>query len=271
MLINGKLTKAMILAAGYGTRLNPLTLHTPKALIKYKGVPLIEHVIKKLIFSGIEEIVVNTHYLTEQVEEYFNKNDFGIKINLSFEKEILGTGGGIKNASGYFHVTPPFKCLSPNDLIGEEKPCAQMNESRNGDSKKDFFLVHNADVISNIDIKKMFSSHILSGAFVTLAVNERKTSRPLLFDSDNHLAGRIINNDIFRNRLVQDENKQFDTIPKAFCGVHIVSTEIFDLFPEENIFDIISFYMDICNIRNITFYDIGNSGWKDMGKIEDFS
>ncbi len=228
-----KLTDAMLLSAGFGTRLKPLTLKKPKPLIEYTGKPMIEHVINKLISSGITKIVINTHYLSEQIEDYFNMYNFNAEIILVHEKQILGTGGAIKNAKRYLTAS--------------------------------HFLIHNADVISDIDIGKMFSQHIQSGAFATLAVNQRETSRPLLFDSNNNIAGRIIDSKVFTNGKNQHELSQ-----KAFCGIHIVSSEIFEFMPSENKFDIIDLYLKRSKFKNITYYDISENYWKDLGKIEDF-
>jgi len=229
-----KLRKAMILAAGFGTRLKPLTLDTPKALVLYKGIPLINHVIKKLVSSGIDEIVINTHYFSEQIEKYFEENDFGIKIYLSKEEEILGTGGGIKNARNFLEDA-------------------------------DSFLVYNTDVVSDIDILDMYLDHIHSSAFVTLAVNERTASRPLLFDKNKKLRGYA-----YGDEIISTEGLGNSVAKKGFCGIHILSSGIFDFFPKENKFDIIPVYLNLAKQKLIRYYDIGDTYWKDLGKYEDF-
>lgn len=150
--------KAMILAAGFGTRLKPLTDKTPKALIPYKGKPLIVHQIDALKKLSINEIIINAHYLKEQVIEFFNNNRFGVKINISVEEEILGTGGGIINAEKYL-----------------------KNESH--------FLVVNADVISDINFNQFSRKHSMS-ILAVLAVQKRKTSRYLEFDDRMNFIGR---------------------------------------------------------------------------------
>lgn len=233
--MTNKLSKAMILAAGFGTRLKPLTINTPKALVMHEGIPLIEHVLVKLISAGIDEIVINIHHFSEQMEEYFRKNDFGIKLHLSKEKEILGTGGGIKNTRSFLEDSGSF-------------------------------LVYNADVISGIDIPEMYSSHISNKAFVTLAVSKRESSRPLLFNENNNLAGYVT-----ANAVIKNSEESGTTLKKAFCGVHILSSEIFSLFPVEDKFDIIPFYSKLAENKFITFFDIGSTKWKDMGKYSDFS
>lgn len=135
--------KAMILAAGYGTRLKPFTDKIPKALIEVQGVPMIEHVLQKLKKCGVTEVIVNTHYLCGQVEQFFASKDFGIKIQTVFEPEILGTGGAIKNAS---------------DLLAGSGSV----------------IIHNVDVISDCDIKAMYNYHKDKKADITIAVKIRR-------------------------------------------------------------------------------------------------
>lgn len=230
------LKKAMILAAGFGTRLKPHTDSIPKALVPYKGKPMIQHVIEKLKSAGIEDIVVNTHYLYKQVEEFFANNDFGVKITLSHEQEILETGGGIKNAR---------KLLEESDN----------------------FLVYNTDVDCGIDINLLYEFHIRTNPIASLAVNERKTSRPLLFDTGGNLCGRIIEG---KKYIYNDGNGELSE--KAFCGIHIISGKIFGLFPAESKFDIISFYMNLVKDGGkISGYDIGDCLWKDLGKPENLT
>lgn len=151
--------KAMILSAGFGTRLQPLTNDTPKALVRYKGSPMIDHQIERLKNANINEIIVNAHHLHEKISDYFFKNDFGVKINVIVEKEILGTGGGILNAEKYF-------------------------------DKEDSFLVINADVDTDIDLTDLIRHHSLTDPFATLAVQKRKSKKYLEFDKNMQLKGR---------------------------------------------------------------------------------
>ena len=150
----------MIFAAGLGTRLKPLTDHMPKALVPVAGKPMLEHVILKLIASGFDEIVINVHHFAEQIIDFLKeKNNFGIKIWISDEtEELLDTGGGIKKASSL------------------------LNEP---------FLVHNADILSNVDLKTLYDFHIASENDATLLVSPRKTVRYLLFNQTNRLCGWI--------------------------------------------------------------------------------
>lgn len=230
---SGDLNKAMILAAGYGTRLKPLTDTIPKALIPYKSRPMIAGVIEKLKSAGINDIVVNTHYLHTQVEEYFEKNDFGVKITLVHEPEILGTGGAIKNARKF------------------------LEDSGN-------FLVYNVDVVSDLNINEMFQHHLKYSPLATLAVKTRETTRPLLMDSCGYLTGRIINGEWILSKGVDKS----ELIKTAFCGIHIVSGDIFNFFDSENNFDIITQYLSMVkqNIK-VVCYDINNCFWDDLGKL----
>jgi len=181
--------KAMILAAGFGTRLRPLTDSIPKALVPFNGEPMINYQIKKLVSYGFDEIIINAHHFAEQITEYFKKNSFGVKIDVIEEEEILGTGGGILNAAKYF-----------------------KNEN--------FFLVINVDVFTDFDFSKIIKYHKSKLPFVTLAVQKRKTKRYLEFDKNMKLLGRenensqkenlyafngihIISNKIFKGRKTE--------------------------------------------------------------------
>ena len=234
--MNTQMTKAMILAAGFGTRLKPLTDNTPKALVPYNGKPMIQNVIEKLRSEGINEIVVNTHYLHEQVEEFFRVNSFGVKVTLTNESEILETGGGIKNAKWF------------------------LKDSEN-------FLVYNTDIDCDLNLGVMYEYHLKRNPLATIAVKERKTSRPLLFDVEKNLAGRVIENQEYIYG-----NWSSGLTSSAFCGIHIISSRIFTLFPNENKFDIISFYMDMVKAgEKISGYDIENYSWKDLGSAKNLS
>ena len=179
--------KAMILAAGFGTRLKPYTESTPKALIPYRSKPMVNYQIERLLNAGVNEIVINAHHHGKLIQEYFSKNDFGVKINLIIEKDILGTGGGILNAEKF--------------LKDEED-----------------FIVINVDVITNMNLADMIKFHNIENSFATLAIQKRKTSRHLEFDKQKKLIGKenetskinnlyafngihIISNRIFENNL----------------------------------------------------------------------
>lgn len=224
----------MVLAAGFGTRLKPLTLTTPKALVKVNGVAMIELVLRRLILFGIEEVVVNTYHLAEQIEKYFSKNNFPVKINLIRENIILGTGGGIKNAAPYLKNTENF-------------------------------LVHNVDVLSDIDIAKLYNFHLKKSAFVSLSVQNRKTSRPLLIDKSNYITGKIFEGQSLHYREPHQSERSVN-----FCGIHIISSEIFNYFSDEKFFDIFTTYFNLIKMgKKIMGCDSGNVMWKDLGKKEE--
>ncbi|MDD2416473.1 MAG: sugar phosphate nucleotidyltransferase, partial [Parabacteroides sp.] len=140
--------KAMIFAAGTGSRLKPFTDHTPKALIPVAGKPMLEHVILKLKEAGFDEIVVNVHHLGDQIIDFLTlNNNFGLEIHISDERDyLLETGGGIKHAARF--------------LQGEEP-----------------FLVHNVDIVSNVNLKELYNHHLQTNPLATLLVSKRETSR----------------------------------------------------------------------------------------------
>ena len=153
--------KAMIFAAGLGTRLRPLTDSTPKALLDVNGAPMLELVIRKLAAAGVREFVVNTHHFHEKIEAFLRaKNNFGLKVGISRETEFpLETGGGLKKAAAFFNDGKPF-------------------------------FAYNADVYSEMDLGALYAAHLASGALATLAVRERPSKRRLLFDDKMNLKGR---------------------------------------------------------------------------------
>jgi NDP-sugar pyrophosphorylase family protein len=229
-----RLTKAMILAAGFGTRLKPLTEKIPKALIPYKGKPMIENVINKLQGEGIEEFVINTHYLHKQVEEFFAGKTFGAKINLVYEPQIFGTGGGIKNARKYLEDAEDF-------------------------------LVYNADVESDMSIIQMYSYHLEKNPIVTLALKQRQSSRPLIVDENLNITGNKSPSGEFRYTIPNGREKYM-----GFTGVHIISSSIFEMIEETGFFDIFKLYFRIISSSEkasgkIIGFDIKNSDWKDLG------
>lgn len=217
----------MILSAGFGTRLKPITDTIPKALVPYKGKPLIVHQIQKLKSLNsinIDEIIVNIHHHKEKIKEFFEQNDFKVKVTISDEEEILGTGGGILNSEKYL-----------------------KDDSH--------FLVMNVDIISDIDIEKFIQSHSEEN-LATLAVQKRKTSRYLEFDSNMNLVKR------------QNDNSKEQNL-YAFNGMHIISNKIFDLGLTTEFCDVINIYLDAINKGFVVKgYNSGDVTFKDIGKIE---
>jgi NDP-sugar pyrophosphorylase family protein len=224
--------KAMILAAGYGTRLRPLTDSTPKALIELQGIPMIERVIQKLKTCGVKEIIVNTHYLSGQIEHFLASKDFGLQVKTIYEPQILGTGGAIKNVKQLF------------------KECSSV-------------LIHNVDVFSDCDLKALNNYHVKSRADTTLAVNRRYTRRPLLIDDEQFLIGRIVD-----SKTELSVNSHGSVHQYGFCGIYIIEKKIFEMFPEKNTFEIIPFLLSISAQVRIKAFDIGKAAWYDLGKLE---
>ena len=225
----------MIFAAGLGTRLKPLTDHMPKALVPVAGKPMLEHVILKLIASGFDEIVINVHHFAEQIIDFLKeKNNFGIKIWISDEtEELLDTGGGIKKASSL------------------------LNEP---------FLVHNADILSNVDLKALYDFHIASENDATLLVSPRKTIRYLLFDPSNRLCGWI-NKDTLQTKpegFIYQQDKQQEY---AFGGIHIISPSLFKYMEGwTGKFSIMDFYLQTCQKAKLGGYAKEDLQLIDIGK-----
>ena len=227
--------KAMILAAGYGTRLKPITKNIPKALIEVNGITLLENAIKTIAKFGFDDIVINTHHFAEKIRNFINENTFPAKITISDESEkLLDTGGGLKNASWFF----------------------DNNES---------FLLYNVDIMSDINLGKMIKFHKNSGALVTLAVRKRQSSRYLLFNENNKLVGWK-NNKTGEEKFVKKTNISIEQM--AFSGIHIIKPKIFELMPKENEFSIIELYLNLASDYWLQSYDHSDSLWIDVGKMD---
>ncbi|HOF15917.1 MAG TPA: nucleotidyltransferase family protein [Bacteroidales bacterium] len=227
--------KAMILAAGLGTRLQHFTKNKPKALVEIKGKTLLEKSIEKLIRFGVDDIIINIHHFASQIIDFVNTHSFSARISFSDESEcLLDTGGGLKKAASFF-----------ND-------------------KQSFFL-YNVDIISDIDLNKMYQYHLQQKSLATLAVKNRKTQRYLLFDNNMRLCGRYNTKTEEKTLLFEKElnYKQF-----AFSGIHVISPEIFTLMPQENIFSITDLYLQLATNHLINGYDHSDDFWMDMGKIQ---
>jgi NDP-sugar pyrophosphorylase family protein len=231
--------KAMILAAGMGTRLKPLTDTTPKALIPINGKPVLEHLILKLKKSGFHEIIINIHHFGEQITSFLKaSNNFGLTIYISDERKcLMDTGGAIKQAAG---------------LLRDKEP----------------FLVHNADILSDVNLTSFSHSHKENNSLATLLVSKRKASRYLLFDKENNLCG-------WHNREsgeIKSHFPDFDPLQYneyAFGGVHILSSGIFSEMEEwTGKFSIIDFYLSICTKSSIHAYPAPDLTLIDIGKPE---
>jgi NDP-sugar pyrophosphorylase family protein len=275
--------KAMILAAGLGTRLRPLTDNRPKALVELSGRTLLEITITRLRTFGVTEIIINVHHFADQVIDYLKSNkNFGLRIEVSPEDVLLDTGGGLKKASWFF--------LEDSSRLDEP------------------FLLHNVDVISTIDFSRMLQFHKEHHALATLAVQSRQSSRQLLFNDDLQLSGRRIDN---KDTLIpghheraasplakttnnchseRSEESAFSShsplatshsfipseaegpLPLAFSGIHLISPRLLPLLTEDGIFSIIDSYLrlsaqggKILAFRADAYY------WRDLGRPADLA
>jgi NDP-sugar pyrophosphorylase family protein len=231
--------RAMILAAGLGTRLRPLTDDRPKALVEVAGHTLLEITLRRLREFGIREVIVNVHHFAEMVVDYLRKNsNFGMRIEISREEVLLDTGGGLKKAAWFFlensHSVEPF-------------------------------LLHNVDVLSNIDLGRMVEFHQQNRGLATLAVQERETSRYLLFDDQNRLCGRRAG----RDQAPDMVRASRVTKELAFSGVHVISPRFLELLTEVDAFSIITSYLrlaaqdeEVLGFRADEYY------WRDLGRSE---
>ena len=277
--------KAMILAAGLGTRLRPLTDNRPKALVELSGRTLLEITLTRLRTFGITEFIINVHHFADQVTDYLkSKNNFGLRIEISREEILLDTGGGLKKAAWFFLEDP--KSL--------DEP----------------FLLHNVDVISTIDFARMLQFHKEHQALATLAVQSRDSGRQLLFNNDLQLCGRRTNelregttlvvpispekfgasapggksshplqpprNVSERNGAlapeVQNHTEQPGLHPLAFSGIHLISPRLLPLLTEEGIFSIIPSYLRLAaQGQKILAFHADNYYWRDLGRPSDLA
>ncbi|NBC82087.1 MAG: NTP transferase domain-containing protein [Bacteroidetes bacterium] len=227
--------KAMILAAGIGSRLKPLTLHKPKALIKINHKPLIQYAIEHLMHYGVTEVIINIHHLGEQIIEFIHQNNsFGLHIEFSDESyKLLNTGGGLVKAA-------PF-------LQGHEP-----------------FFLYASDVITNINLEEMMHFHNLYHPLATLAVKNRQTSRSLLFDNENRLCGWT-NNQTKETRI---SRKAQNHTSLGFSGIHLIDPVIFDLFEESGAFNITDAYIRLAQDNTIMGFRDDNHLWFEFGRYE---
>ena len=227
--------KAMIFAAGLGTRLQPFTNNKPKALVEVNGQTLLETAIKKIIRAGINEMIINVHHFAQQIIDFVNVNgNFGIDIHFSDESgQLLDTGGGLKKASWFLKGGEPF-------------------------------LVYNVDILSDIDLRHLINYHKENKVLVTLAVRDRKTSRYLLFDNDFTLCGWQ-NVKTGEKKIARDKP---GLIPFAFSGIHIIEPAIFNLITETGRFSIIDVYLKLAKEYRILGYDHSLTQWLDLGRTE---
>ncbi|HKK81275.1 MAG TPA: nucleotidyltransferase family protein [Prolixibacteraceae bacterium] len=225
--------KAIIFAAGMGTRLKPITNNIPKALVPLNGKPLIDHAIEKLIDAGIHEIVINIHHFGDLIINHIKKSSHPVSIQFSDERDqLLETGGAVRKAA---------------PLLKDNAPVIALN----------------VDIISSINLNELINQHIETNALATLAVRKRETSRYLLFNSKMELAGwkNINTNEVKMAREPQNNLIQF-----AFSGIQVLSPQFFDLITETGKFSIIETYLRLASTQKIMGFHDKSSFWIDVGK-----
>lgn len=226
--------KAMIFAAGLGTRLKPFTDNHPKALAVVNGKPLLQRNIEYLKSFGIEEIVINVHHFADQIIEFLEENNyFGIEITISDETDqVLETGGGLVKAKANF---------------------------------EEDFLVMNVDILTDLNLADFIKAHQENKALVTLAVSDRNSSRKLFFNKQNELKG-------WRNLKTEEEIKAIDFLDNckdlAFSGIHVISPSLFDKITEKGKFSIMKVYMDLMKTESIIGFDHSGGILIDVGRPE---
>jgi mannose-1-phosphate guanylyltransferase len=232
--------KAMILAAGLGTRLRPLTNDRPKALVEVAGRTMLEITLERLRAFGIRDVIINAHHFSEQVVAYLEANrNFGMRLAISREDVLLDTGGGLKKAANFF-TEGPRSAAEP-------------------------FILHNVDVISTINLQRMVESHSQNQALATLAVQKRESARYLLFDEAAKLCGRR-SGPTPKDEIARDSHP---AEPLAFCGIHVISPRLFSLMTEQGIFSIIDVYLRLAAAEEkIIAFRADEYYWRDLGKPE---
>jgi NDP-sugar pyrophosphorylase family protein len=225
--------KAMILAAGLGTRLKPFTDSHPKALYRFEGSTLLEHALKHLITAGIKDVIINVHHFADQIIEYlYLNNNFGFNVSISNEEgELLETGGGVKKAAWFF------------------EGC-------------DAAIVRNADIISDLNLSEMARFHLGTGALATLAVRDRATSRYFLFGESMQLCG-------WKNQKTGEHRVSkplLTEIPLAFSGIQVLDPKIFGLIQETGKFSLTELYLRLAESQKIIGYPEEGTVWMDIGR-----
>lgn len=228
--------KAMLLAAGLGTRLKPFTDNHPKALATVNGKTLLQRNIEYLQQYGIFNVIINVHHFAEQIIKIIKENN-GFRSNVTVSDEtdaILETGGGLKRAGWYF-------------------------------KEEEVFVLMNVDILTDLHLNEMISFHKKNTALATLATTNRKTSRYFLFDKENKLCGWK-NVQTGEEKIMKDAP---DLQAKAFSGIHVINSKIFELIQQRNVkFSIVDVYLSICAEHNILSFDHSDTQFIDVGKPE---
>ncbi len=228
--------KAMLFAAGLGTRLQNETANKPKALVEIGGKTLLQHAIEKLKAHGIKEIVLNVHHFADLVIDFIESRDWGIPIYISNESDkLLETGGGLKKAAPFFADNSPI-------------------------------LIYNVDILSSLNLRKLKETHLKSGALATLVVRQRETQRYFKFDANKNLVGWL-NKKTGETKISRSENFENAT-EMAFSGIHIIQPELLNLMPTEDRFSIVKVYLELAKTHEIKGYFDSSDLWIDVGKPE---
>jgi NDP-sugar pyrophosphorylase family protein len=227
--------KAMILAAGIGSRLRPLTDSKPKCLLEVQGVTLLEHTIRYLIFHGVEGIIINVHHLADQVISFLQEHDhFGIDIRISDERDgLLDTGGGLLKAGWFFDDGQPF------------------------------FLTA-SDVITGLDLGEMYRFHLDRKPLATLAVKDRPTTRNLLIDNESRMCGWLNNQTGETRWAIPTDNVR----NLAFSTIHVIEPRLLALITEKGAFSMIDVYLRLAADYPVLGYDHSGTPWFEFGRIE---
>ena len=233
--------KAMVLAAGLGTRLRPLTNDRPKALVEINGRTLLEITLARLRRFGVHDVIINAHHFAEVLVRYLEQHkNFGMRIEVSREDDLLlDTGGGLKKAAKFFLR----------------------------DSGETPFILHNVDVLSTIDLHEMLVVHRKHDALATLAVRDRNSSRLLLFNSHSELCGREITKD--GPPITEMARACPHPHRLAFCGIHVISPRLLRLMHEHGVFSIIDVYLRLAGAgEKIRAFRADPYYWRDLGRPE---
>jgi NDP-sugar pyrophosphorylase family protein len=231
----------MILAAGLGTRLRPLTNDRPKALVEIGGRTLLELTLTRLTSFGVRDVIINVHHFADLVIQYLKaNNNFGLQVEISREELLLDTGGGLKKASWFF--------LQDTNRMDEP------------------FILHNVDVVSTVDFQRLLNFHNENRALATLAVQERESSRYLLFDEQGELCGRRIGRDQEPEVVRSTPNLQ----ALAFSGIHVISPRLLSMMSEEGAFSIVATYLRLAGQgEKVLAFRADEYYWRDLGKLDD--
>jgi MurNAc alpha-1-phosphate uridylyltransferase len=224
----------MLLAAGLGTRLRPLTDDIPKALVPVAGVPMLERVARRLIDAGADRLIINLHHFGDRIRDFVEQRDgWGVEVVFSPEPDRpLETGGGLLNAA---------------PLLRRDAP----------------FFLHNTDILSNLPLGEMYDAHVREGALATLAVMPRETARRLLFDRRG-LLGRVDDGKALR---IEARAPEGEVTELAFCGVHVISASFLDRLSASGPFSILEPYLDAAaNGSTIAPFRVDRFRWTDIGK-----